>query len=150
MPTITSNKASNWVDRGEPAGPTLRRILAYLFGKHTDNDARWLGERADTVLGMVAADATEIHIIGYLRNVAREAGTPDDQLPDVRPAAIALWHAAKAALVRDLAERVLNGEIPPNDPTEERLSSWLASKLLTPEELARYEAEANTRRDVDG
>ena len=65
-PTITSRKASNWVDRGEPPGPTLRRILAALFRRDVDTDARWLGEHAEVVLGMVAADATEVHVAGYL------------------------------------------------------------------------------------
>ena len=101
-PTIISRKASNWVDRGEPALPTLCRVLAYFFERH---------DPAREPLG-------------------------------ARPAAVRLWHIAKAALVRDFAERVLRGEIPANTPTPDRLGHWLAERLLTPEELARFEAEA--------
>ena len=54
---------------------------------------------------------------------------------------MSLWHIAKVALVRDLAERVLRGDIPANVPTEGKLGDWLAAKLLTPEELAEHEAE---------
>jgi hypothetical protein len=62
----------------------------------------------------------------------------------MRSAAIGLWHAAKAALARDLAERVLRGEIPPNTPTPELLGHWLAARLLTAEELAVFEQEGRT------
>jgi len=140
-PSLISRKAGNWVDRGEPAGPTLRRYLAFLFNRDVDVDAKWLGDHANTVLGMVAADATEVHVAGYLRSVARELGYPDRQPPGIRMTANALWSAAKAALVRDFAERVLSGEIPANLPSEEPLSRWLAGKLLSPAELAAYEAQ---------
>jgi hypothetical protein len=148
-PTIISRKASNWVDRGEPPGPTLRRFLAFLFDRDTDADAEWLEQQAQTVLGMVAADATEVHVAGYLRSVARELGYPERQPPGVRMTANALWHAGKAALVRDFAERVLNGEVPPNEPTRQPLGLWLAGKLLSPAELAAFEAEARANHDAD-
>jgi hypothetical protein len=48
-----------------------------------------------------------------------------------RPTAIALWHIAKAALVRDVSERVLRGEIPVNQPTPDSFSHWVASRLLS-------------------
>ena len=90
---------------------------------------------------MVAADATEVHLVGYLRTllVYREDLARDSST--YRLTAIALWHVAKAALVRDFAERVFQGEIPPNDATPDRLGHWLASRLLSPEELARFERE---------
>jgi hypothetical protein len=62
---------------------------------------------------------------------------------------ISLWDIAKAALVRDLAERVLKGEIPPNDATADSLSHWLATKLLTPAELAQFEREGRPDHDSD-
>ena len=148
-PTITSRKASNWVDRGEPPGPTLRRLVGALFHRDLDSDAQWLGEHAEIVLGMVAADATEVHVAGYLRSVARQLGYPEREPAGVRMTANALWHAAKAALVRDLAERVLRGEIPPNVPTEQPLSNWLAARLLSPDELRAFEAEGRTDEDAD-
>jgi hypothetical protein len=140
-PTILSRKASNWVDRGEPPNPTLRRVLEFFFERHGPDDAPWLEEQANIILGMVAADATEVHIAGYLRSVVRKTGWPQREPLGARSAGVALWHIAKAALVRDFAERVLRGEVPVNQPTPDSFSHWIASRLLTPEELARFEAE---------
>lgn len=140
-PTIISKKASNWVDRGEHALPTLRRVLAHFFERFTPEDQEWLDQHAQTILGMVAADATEVHIASYLRDIVREIGWPKREPLGARPAAIGLWHIAKAALVRDFAERVLQGEVPVNAPTPDTLSHWLASRLLTREELERFETE---------
>jgi hypothetical protein len=147
VPTIISHKANNWVDRGESALPTLERILAHLFGRPAVSHGPWLREHATAVFGMVAADATEVHVAGYLRSIARDLGyaAPAGVPADIRTTAIALWHAAKAALVRDFAERVLRGDIPPNEPTPESLAPWLAARLLTPEELAAHEAESRDR-----
>ena len=106
-PTIISKNASNWVDRGEPPNATLRRILAHFFERRDPADEAWLDEHVLIVLGMVDADATEIHIAGYLRSVVRETGHPQRHPLEARSAAISLWHTAKAALVRDKAERLL-------------------------------------------
>ena len=62
-PTIISKKAGNWVDRGEPAIPTLGRVLAYFFELDPSRDQAWLDEHANIILGMVAADATEVHVV---------------------------------------------------------------------------------------
>jgi hypothetical protein len=146
-PTIIHRKASNWVDRGEPANPTLRRVLAYFFERFDPADEPWLEQHAVTVLGMVAADATEVHIAGYLRSVVRQSGFPTREPLGARSAAVALWHIGKAALVRDFAERVLRGEIPANRPTPDSLGHWLATRLLTPEELEEFEREADETTD---
>jgi hypothetical protein len=143
-PTIISKKASNWVDRGASPIPTLQRVLAHFFERFMADDGPWLEEHATTILGMVAADATEVHLAGYLRSVVRDAGGPVREPLGARPAAIALWHIAKAGLVRDFAERVLQGEVPVNEPTPDTLSHWIAGRLLTPEELARFEQDAGT------
>ena len=125
-PTIISKKAGNWVDRGEPPNPTLRRVLAHFFERDIDGDREWLDEIANTIVGMVAADATEIHIAAYLRDIVRQEGSPTREPLGARPAAIALWHIAKAALVRDFAERVLCGEVPVNEPDRDSFSHWVA------------------------
>jgi hypothetical protein len=134
-PTIISRKAGNWVDRGEPPNPTLRRVLAHFFERLDPADEPWLEEHALIVLGMVGADATEIHIAGYLRSVVRDVGFPTREPLGARSAAISLWHIAKAALVRDFAERVLRGDVPVNAPTPDSLGHWLKERLLSPEEL---------------
>jgi hypothetical protein len=140
-PTIIFRNASNWVDRGESPNATLRRVLAHFFERHDPADESWLDEHANIVLGMVAADATEVHIAGYLQSVARETGCLDRAPLSARGTAIGLWHIAKAALVRDFAERVLQGEVPVNAPTPDTFSHWVASRLLSPEELEQFEAE---------
>ena len=144
MPTIISKKASNWVDRGEQANKTLRRVLVHLFDRFDAEAEPWLDELAETILGMVASDATEVHIAGYLRSVAREQEAFPEGDFRAREAAVALWHIAKCALARDFAERVLNGEIPANEPTPDSLSHWIATKLLTPGELAQFEREGRS------
>jgi hypothetical protein len=141
-PTIISKKASNWVDRGEPAVPRLRRALAYFFERDLEVDQAWLDAHANTVIGMVAADATEAQVAGYLNSVVRETGSPTRVPLGARSTAVGLWHIAKAALVRDFAERVLQGDVPVNAPTPDSFSHWVASRLLTPEELNRFESEA--------
>jgi hypothetical protein len=143
MATITSKKANNWVDRGEAPGPVIERQLAHFFRRHADEDFAWLRDHANAILGMVAGDATEVHVVGYLRSMEQELGEPRRPAVPMRILAVSLWHIAKAALVRDLAERVLRGDIPPNDPTPGRLSSWIAARLLTAEELAAFEREAD-------
>ena len=141
MATLTTRKASNWVDRGEPAGPVLSRLLAHYFDRHGEEHREWLAAQAAIILGMVDADASEVQVAAYLRHLGRTIALPGGAPPGARLVAIALWHAGKAALVRDLAERVLRGEIPRNDPTPEALAAWLVPRLLSPEEYAAYQAE---------
>jgi hypothetical protein len=48
--SMTSTKASNWVDRGEPSAPLIQRTLAYFYNRHAAADAVWLGEAARTLV----------------------------------------------------------------------------------------------------
>lgn len=98
------------------------------------------------ILGMVAADATEIHIAGYLRSVVRETGHPKREPLDARSAAISLWHTAKVALVRDAAERVLNETPSATRSDEDSLSHWVASRLLSADELEKFERDAEAEQ----
>jgi hypothetical protein len=134
------------VDRGEPPNPTLRRILAHFFERRDPADEAWLEEHAVIILGMVAADATEIHIAGYLRSVVRETGHPKREPLDARSAAISLWHTAKVALVRDAAERVLNETPSATRSDEDSLSHWVASRLLSADELEKFERDAEAEQ----
>ena len=142
--SLTTKRAHNWVDRGDAADPTIQRLLAHLYGLELDHHRGELELPASTLIGMVAADATEVHLVGYLRSVGRDLGVDQPPSRDVRLTAIAIWHAAKVALVRDFAERVLRGDVPPNDPTGQPLNKWLAARLLTPEELAEFEREGGS------
>ena len=138
MPLLSNSKAGNWVDRGEPAEPHLQRVLAFYFARHEEGDVPWLAVHASAIRGMVEAGATEVHVAGYLNRCGRELALPVP--PRGRTTAIALWHIAKAAFVRDFAERVLTGEIPRPVATPDSLSHWLAARLLTAAELDEFEA----------
>ncbi|HEY9229517.1 MAG TPA: hypothetical protein VIP11_22900 [Gemmatimonadaceae bacterium] len=144
--TLISSKASNWVDRGEQPNTTMRKVLAHFFERLEPADHAWLDEHVLVTIGMVAADATEVHVSGYLRSVVRDAGLPLPAPLDTRTTAIALWHIAKAALVRDAAERLLNADI---DLQSDRLSHWVASRLLSPDELRRFEEEVRENEQHD-
>lgn len=141
-PTIINRKASNWVDRGESPHHAIERVLARFFDENPLDRATWFREQSETIVGMVAADATEVHVAGFLRTLLT-AESPSRDSTAIRAAAIAVWHIAKAALVRDFAERVLRGEVPVNEPTPDSLSHWLAARLLTPAQLAEFEAESS-------
>lgn len=139
-PTIISRKASNWVDRGEAPHATIERVLGRLLDRAPQTAPAWFRAQSQSIVGMVAADATEVHVAGFLRTLLADDAPPRDAAT-VRAAAISVWHIAKAALVRDFAERVLRGEIPVNEPTPDSLSHWLAARLLPPEQLAAFEDE---------
>ena len=64
---MISGKASNWVDRGEPPEPTLRRVLSSYLHLDPDSHAAELQEYATQIRGMAEADSTEVQIAGYLR-----------------------------------------------------------------------------------
>jgi hypothetical protein len=142
MRILSSRKADNWVDRGEPAEPQMQRVLAFYFGRHDEGDEPWLAGHAAAILGMVEAGGSELHVAGYLYRCLRELAMPAP--PRGRTTAVALWHMAKAALVRDFAERVLNGEIPRPVPTPDSLAHWLAGRLLTADELVAFEEGEDT------
>ncbi len=140
-PTLISSKASNWVDRGESPHRTIERVLARFLDRNPASDPAWFRQQSGTIVGMVAADATEVHVAGFLRTLLT-AESPSRDSTSTRAAAIAVWHIAKAALVRDFAERVLRGDVPINEPSRDSLSHWLAARLLTPEQLADFEARS--------
>lgn len=46
---MISSKASNWVDRGEPPEPTLKRILSFYLTLDLGADDAQLGEYAGVI-----------------------------------------------------------------------------------------------------
>ena len=99
---ITPN-ASNWVFRGEPAEPTLRRIISSYLELDLERDATQLEAMVGALRGMADADATEIQITGYLHTLENQLGITDRLPRHRRTMAIAIWHIAKCAEVRDRA-----------------------------------------------
>jgi hypothetical protein len=138
-----SRSSGNWVDRGAPADEKLLQVLAHYLGCPDAVDAphsAWLREAARDVAGMVAANASEVQVAGYVRSVARSRGRLPEEIRGGRLVAVALWHVAKAAEVRDRAVHALRaaGAL---GPTSAPLGDWLAERLLSREELAAYRAE---------
>jgi hypothetical protein len=56
---------------------------------------------------MVEADSTEVHVAGYLKEVEQAFGVPGDHSPLRRTIAVALWHIAKCAELRERARRLM-------------------------------------------
>ena len=110
----------------------------------TAPDEAWLSDAARTIVGMVEADASDVLIAGYLKHLAREHGIEFPARAHL--ASVAVWHIAKAALVRDAAVRLLNSDlINQRDRVPPPLSAWLAERLLTPQELAQLGDEQGDR-----
>ena len=125
-------KAGNWVDRGEPLEPTLGRVLGHSLGLELP-DPR-LTEYVNTIRGLVESDATEVHVSKYLRDIRSALGLPELDQPARRTMAIALWHIAKAGLIRDRAERraqELMSQLPPEPSLAERLSAAILRAPVT-------------------
>lgn len=135
-----SDRAGNWVDRGEPADGKVRQIVAHFLGEPDAATAAapWLADAVRDVIGMASAGAGEVQMAGYLRQletVRRRSGT--DAAP-ARIVAIAIWHAVKAAEVRDRVERKARAR-EDSVPTETQpLADWLAERILSPEELLQH------------
>ena len=102
---ITPN-ASNWVYRGESPDPALSRLLSSYLHLELEAGAVPLQEYTTAVRGMAEADATEVQIAGYLRTLEEKHGC-EHPASHRRAVAIALWHIAKCAEVRDRALRLL-------------------------------------------
>lgn len=127
---MISEKASNWVDRGEPAEPKIAKALRHFFGFDAPVAGGTLLEYAGIVVGMVAADASEVQVAAYLGHLEDQLGLQRSTARHRRLEAIAVWHVAKAALTRDRALRLLEGEAPDATAEHERLSAWLAERIL--------------------
>ncbi len=128
---MINSSASNWVDRGEPPEPTLSRVLSSYLELEPIAHQATLGEYARIVRGMAEADATEVQIAGYLRTLERQHLAAEHPARHRRGVAIALWHIAKAAEVRDRAQRLIAeyaAAIPAGSKVP--LSAWLSERLL--------------------
>jgi hypothetical protein len=126
---MISASASNWVDRGEPAEPKVASALRHFLAFDAAADEARLLDEARTLVGMVAADASEIQVAAYLGFLQDRFGHPRAPARARRLEAIAIWHIAKAALTRDRAVRLLAGQPTDAEADRERLSSWLAARI---------------------
>jgi hypothetical protein len=104
---LTDPSASNWVDRGQPAEPELTRVLAYYLGQDPKAPDVNLRTHIDAIRGMVEADSTEVQLAGYLKEVEQAFGMTEEHGRRRRAVAIALWHIAKCAELRERARRLM-------------------------------------------
>ena len=144
----------NWVDRGDPIESTLARVLGHAVGRSADDPA--LGAHVLTIRGMVEADSTEVHLVGYLRTVAAAFDQPELEPNRRRTLAIALWHIAKTGLVRDAAARqvaALRRTRPPDPPLAAQLhTAIVGAPVAAPTRAAcvpprPHEVAARRRRE---
>jgi hypothetical protein len=98
-----SRRRLNWVDRLEPPEPEIARVLQRFLALDAERDAGAKAEYAHAIVQMVRANASEGEVANYLAYVQQQRGQPVTPPPMRRYVAIALWHIAKAALVRDAA-----------------------------------------------
>ena len=124
---MSSRKASNWVDRGDALEQTLGRVLGHALG--VDADDPRLHEHLLAIRGLVEADATEVHITRYVRPLFSRFLQRDEDATLTRTLGIALWHIAKAGLVRDRAARRAD-ELIRQLPPEPRLADQLRDAIL--------------------
>lgn len=120
---VPNPRASNWLDRGEPAGPKLARTVHHFLGRDLPLPEEQLQSYATVVLGMVAADASEVQVASYLGHLEEQLDRPRSPARHRRLVAVALWHIAKAALLRDGTSAKPPEEQPP-------LSDWLRERIL--------------------
>lgn len=137
---MSGGQRRNWVDRGEAPDATLVRVLGHYLELPLEPLDSRLPHVATVVLGMVAAHAAEGGVAGYLASVEAELGRPTPPPGLRRMTAVACWHIAKVAEVREAAIARLSAP-PPAAGTRLPLAEWLAGRLLTPEEQAAYAAE---------
>jgi hypothetical protein len=104
---LTDTNASNWVDRGQGPEPELTRVLASYLGQDPNAPDPRLRAYVDAIRGMVEADSTEVHLAGYLKEAERGFEVTEEDGRRRRAAAIALWHIAKCAELRDRARRLI-------------------------------------------
>ncbi len=104
---LTDPNASNWVDRGQAAEPELTRVLAYYLGQDPKAADTGIRTHVDAIRGMVEADSTEVQVAGYLKEVEQVFGVTEEYGRRRRAAAIALWHIAKCAELRERARRLM-------------------------------------------
>ena len=102
---ITPN-ASNWVYRGESPDPAIARLLSSYLHLDPATAGTQLQEYTTAVRGMSDADSTEVQIAGYLRSLEERHGK-EHPASHRRAVAIAVWHIARCAEVRDRALKLL-------------------------------------------
>ncbi|HEY0672815.1 MAG TPA: hypothetical protein VGD27_11135 [Longimicrobiales bacterium] len=124
---MNKRRFSNWVDRGESPDRQLTRVLVRFLGLDPKADAATLAAHCATIIAFVAADGSEVQLADYLAELQR--GLERDVSPGNtrRYVAIALWHIAKVALLREEISHRAAADPPTSASIS--LSEWLAHRL---------------------
>ena len=138
---MSGGQRRNWVDRGEPADAALIRVLGHYLERPIAPPDPVLAEAATIVIGMVAAHAAEGGVAGYLATLEAQLDRPAPPPGLRRTVAVALWHIAKVAEVREAAIARLRPTAPSTPPPRLPLAEWLVERILTPEEQAAHAAQ---------
>jgi hypothetical protein len=104
---LINRNATNWVDRNQGPEPELTRVLEFYLGRNPAIPAARLREHVLAIRGMAEADASEVSVAAYLATLEAEMGLAEDRQRPRRTTAIALWHIAKCAEIRDRALRLV-------------------------------------------
>jgi hypothetical protein len=125
---MTKHRIGNWVDRGEPAERHLARVLTRFLELNPATEDDQLSDYARTIVAFVAADGSEVELADYLASLQRELRRDVSPGRIRRYVAIALWHIAKAGLMRDA--RNASAAAASADSESTSLSPWLSERLL--------------------
>lgn len=128
-PSNLGRNASNWVERGGAPEVKVASCLAAIRGVPPSDAGAQLMEEARTILHMVAADASEVQVAADRETVEEHLDVSAPAGRARRTAAFALWHVAKAGLLRDSLVPLIERYVP--GPTSEytSLGNWLADRL---------------------
>jgi hypothetical protein len=98
---VSKRHLSNWVDRGESPQRQLTRVLVKFLRLDPKADASTLAAHCETILAFVAADGSEVQLADYLAELQRGLGREVSPGIVRRYVAVALWHIAKVAFLRE-------------------------------------------------
>ena len=124
---MSNRHLGNWVDRGESPHRQLTRVLVRFLALDPKVDASTLAAHCETIIAFVAADGSEVQLADYLAELQRSLGRDVSPGPNRRYVAIALWHIAKVALVRENLANVRATDTATSANIS--LSEWLAQRL---------------------
>jgi hypothetical protein len=126
---MSRSPGQNWIERGMSPETVMCRVLAVFVGHDPAKPPVELEHNARTIRAMAEADASEVQIVSYLKDIQRRFGRLEEPGPITRrTAAVCLWHIAKVAELHEQLVR-LRAQVA-SETTQEPLSEWLAERII--------------------
>jgi hypothetical protein len=125
---MSRSTGANWIERGAPPEPVMCRVLAAFLDLDPESPPRELESDARTIRGMAEANANELQVVSYLKDIERRFGREGVPPVSRRTVAVCLWHIAKVGEIREQLLR-LQAQTARQSP-QEPLSDWLAARIL--------------------